>query len=355
VANLARECKGLGFAVHLFVIGSDYARLLTEFASTFDSISLVPDAALTTPSRLLSLLGGMDVVINNNSAHLPPILGDLRRQGTKLITQLQAVDLSMHGVPCGPAYVALEYEHTLHRVTVPSRKLGNWLKAWGMPEDKVIFMPNGPGFAVPQARVITSLLARRQRTQADPLHVLFMARFDRQKGLDRLVELVRLTHSHGVPLQWRIVGQRVLMDYESQPIDFDVLRPWLWPPALDAQNLIAHYAWADVLVLTSRYEGSPLSILEAQSLGCVPLATVCGAVDEQIEDGATGYLFDNTASTEALSVAMLDRLVALQKDRDMLLQLAEQAARTRQDQSWQNNISTLSACLHEWFPAQEAR
>jgi len=297
----------------------------------------------------------MDVVINNNSAHLPPILGDLRRQGTQLITQLQAVDLSMHGVPCGPAYVALEYEHTLHRVTVPSHKLGNWLKAWGMPEDKVIFMPNGSGFAVPQARVTASLLARRRRTKADPLHVLFMARFDRQKGLDRLVELVRLTNSNGVMIHWRIVGQRVLMDYELQPIDFDVLRPWLWPPALDAQTLIAHYAWADVFVLPSRYEGSPLSILEAQSLGCVPLATACGAVDEQIEDGVTGYLFDNTASTETLSVAMLDRLVALQKDRDMLLQLAEQAARTRHDQSWQNNISALAACLNEWFPAHEAR
>ena len=126
-------------------------------------------------------------------------------------------------------------------------------------------------------------------------------------------------------------------------------------PGVDAQNLIAHYTWADVLVLPSRFEGSPLSVLEAQSLGCVPLATACGALDEQIEEGVTGYLFGNTASTEAFSAAMLNRLVALQNDRGLLLRVAEQAARTRQDQSWQNNIRALAACLHEWFPDHEAR
>ena len=90
--NLAQECKRLGFAVHLFVVGSEQARLLTEFTSTFDSICLVPDVDFTTPPHLLSLLGGMDVVINNHSPHLSHILGDLRRQGTKLINQLHVVD-----------------------------------------------------------------------------------------------------------------------------------------------------------------------------------------------------------------------------------------------------------------------
>lgn len=354
-ANLARECKRLGFAVHLFVVGSEQARLLTEFTSTFDSMHLVPDTALTAPSSLLSLLGGMDVVINNHSAPLHHILGDLRRQGTKLITQLQVVDFSMHGVPCGYPYVTLEYEHALHRITAPSQHLVNWLQAWGIPEDKIILMPNGPGFEVPQARVTAALLARGQRTQDTPLRVLFMARFDRQKGLDRLIALVRLANAHSARLDWRIVGKPVLVEYGAQPIDLDALRPWLWPPALDAQSLIAHYTWADVLVLPSRFEGSPLGILEAQSLGCVPLATACGAVDEQIEEGVTGYLFDNTASTEAFSVAMLDRLMALQGDRGLLLHMAEQATKTRREQSWQYTTGALATCLHAWFPAQEAR
>jgi glycosyltransferase involved in cell wall biosynthesis len=51
-------------------------------------------------------------------------------------------------------------------------------------------------------------------------------------------------------------------------------------------------SWADVTVLLSDYEGVPLSILEAQRLGVVVIATDVGAVSEIIESGRNGILVD---------------------------------------------------------------
>jgi len=46
----------------------------------------------------------------------------------------------------------------------------------------------------------------------------------------------------------------------------------------------------DVVVLTSKWEGMPISLIEALSKGRIVVATNTGGVSELIEDGLTGYL-----------------------------------------------------------------
>jgi len=130
------------------------------------------------------------------------------------------------------------------------------------------------------------------------------------------------------------------------------IEKYLHPPALDAYALLRHYSWADVLILTSRYEGSPLTVLEAQLLGCVPLATRTGAVEEKIDEGRTGFLFANDQATTQLSGAMLDRLEKLHRDRATLRRLAQHASQVRREQTWQHTTREWAACLNAWFPAQ---
>jgi glycosyltransferase involved in cell wall biosynthesis len=49
---------------------------------------------------------------------------------------------------------------------------------------------------------------------------------------------------------------------------------------------------ADVMLLASRFEGTPNVILEALAAGCPPVATRVGGVTELIDSGVTGYLHD---------------------------------------------------------------
>ncbi|MBK1662707.1 glycosyltransferase, partial [Paracraurococcus ruber] len=101
------------------------------------------------------------------------------------------------------------------------------------------------------------------------------------------------------------------------------------PPARSAraaEDLDALYAWADVLVLPSRFEGVPLVVLEAQRMGCVPLATDVGALGEAVAHGEDGLLVPGTLPEEAIIAGFVDALRALAADRARLLALGERAA-----------------------------
>ncbi|MGF1476086.1 MAG: glycosyltransferase [Geminicoccaceae bacterium] len=59
----------------------------------------------------------------------------------------------------------------------------------------------------------------------------------------------------------------------------------------------------DLFVMTSRWEGLPLSLLEAMAMGCVPVATRADGIVDVIEQGKNGYLAaigDHGAIAEAI-------------------------------------------------------
>lgn len=72
-------------------------------------------------------------------------------------------------------------------------------------------------------------------------------------------------------------------------------------PAVSYVGAIPHAAdtfipYLDILVLPSRTEGLPMSILEAMQLGVVPVATAVGGIPEIIEDNQSGFLIERDAA-----------------------------------------------------------
>lgn len=86
------------------------------------------------------------------------------------------------------------------------------------------------------------------------------------------------------------------------------------PPEQVPEVLSEH----DVFIFPSRFEGLPLSLVEAMAAGCVPVASrIKGVTDFVLRDGADGLLFDmGDVRGAAQAVA------ALAKDRAMLTRLA---------------------------------
>jgi glycosyltransferase involved in cell wall biosynthesis len=56
------------------------------------------------------------------------------------------------------------------------------------------------------------------------------------------------------------------------------------------EDIGAFYRLYDIYILTSRLDGRPLSVMEAQASGCAVLAARVGSVPEIMEDGVTGAL-----------------------------------------------------------------
>lgn len=331
--NLAREARRRGWAPHLFVLGSRDVVLLKEFESEFETLTIVESRTACSAERLLGLLGTMNVVIANNCGLVNPALGLLRRMGVKTFAHLHSVSINRFGCTHGEPYEALRYEHTFDGVICVSQKLLRWFRSWGFPEAKLHYVPNAPSFAVGDELVRQGFELRAGRPPGAPLNVLYLGRFDREKGLDRLSILCRRSLREHVA-QWRVVGRQVVA--EGAPTDED-LRPMeslIEPPAMTAMALANLYGWADVVVMVSRFEGAPLTILEAQRFGCVVLSTNVGAIDELIDDGHTGFLFDNSLEPSALADAMLARLRALAANREQLLSVAHAGAVLRRTATW---------------------
>ncbi len=76
------------------------------------------------------------------------------------------------------------------------------------------------------------------------------------------------------------------------------------------QHVGDYMAQADCFVLSSDSEGLPLSVIEAMSMGVVPVSTPAGGVVDVIEDGVNGYLadsFDDEAFYRKIKQAISER------------------------------------------------
>lgn len=93
-------------------------------------------------------------------------------------------------------------------------------------------------------------------------------------------------------------------------------------------NLLPYYQQADLVVLTSRYEGMPNVVLEAMACGCAVVATAAGDVGQVIEDGKTGKLVAPDCTPEALA-QILGSLIAAPAQRQRLGTAAHRAVSER--------------------------
>ena len=122
--------------------------------------------------------------------------------------------------------------------------------------------------------------------------VIAVGRLDYQKGFDRLIDAWALVQKGDRFADWRldIFGQgewKDMLDRKIQKLGIEK------SARLDApvKNIAAEYAASSMLVMSSHYEGFPMVMVEAMSLG-LPVVTFdykCGPKDI-IDDGRNGLL-----------------------------------------------------------------
>ena len=335
VLRQAKALRGRGWRPHLFVMGEQRIALTDEARETFESVNLLfgmgetdsdwPNAHFgaevaafgkgAAAEDALGLLAGMDAVLNTHCLPAHALMARLKSLGIRTFCGLHLVERTQWGNPNGTAHTALAYEHAYHGLTVISEKLRRWCVAQGVPADKLHLIRNAPGYDADPARVAAAVAARRNRAPGK-LRALFLGRLDGQKGLDRLAAVIARTRHR---VEWRVVGRAVL----DRPGDLGFP---VEPPATTPAQLDALYAWADAVLLPSRFEGVPLIVLEAQRFGCAVVATDVGATDEAVEHGANGFLVPPGLPEPAMAEAMASLLLRLDGSPELLADVGVRAA-----------------------------
>ena len=347
--NMAQGLRAQGWVPHLIVVGARDAVLTPEWRDTFDSISFLADdefrvwgggsrsylgteipgwATGGDHNLALGLMYWLDAVVNLHGAAISGAMGQLRRFGVKTVTSLHLSDLSPVRRPVGNTYLSLAYEHAFDIFAPCSNRLGDWCHAMGVPADKVVPVPNAPSFPADPAELAAAQAARLARPDDQPLRVMYLGRLDAQKGLHRLTSVMRASRARGLEVEWRVIGKAILND-RGMALDRDLAR-MLEPPLTTPEELAEAFAWADVLVLLSEFEGLPLTILEAQRAGVVAIATDVGAVNEAVQDGVNGILLPLDSAVEGC-LAAIRRLGA---DRAELRRLSGAAYQGMQGHDW---------------------
>lgn len=130
--------------------------------------------------------------------------------------------------------------------------------------------------------------------QSDKINILFVGRFDYQKGFD-LVKAI----ASGLDDRFLItvVGGNV-HSKESPPQHARIsYKGWL-----TSSEIAPYFSHADVLLMPSRWESFGLVAVEAESYGLPVVASRCSSLPEVVSEGVTGYLFTTNHADEAVEI-----------------------------------------------------
>ena len=151
--------------------------------------------------------------------------------------------------------------------------------------------------------------------------VICVGRYTYQKGIDMLIETWQ--HVHKMHPDWilNIYGAGDSAAYRADAEKYNLDNTILFNGAV--KNITDKYLDSSIYVMSSRYEGFPLVLAEAMSVGlpCVSFACPCGPRDI-IRDGEDGFLCEN-GNTKQLA----DRICRLIEDNNLRKKMGKNAAR----------------------------
>lgn len=146
----------------------------------------------------------------------------------------------------------------------------------------------------------------------DSKKVIAIGRYSYQKGFDYLIDAWAIIHNFQPEWMLDIIGDGEWAGRLQQQIDENKLNHCVHLKS-STSHIEEKYKQASMLVMSSRYEGLPMVLLEAQSFGLpiVSFACKCGPKDI-ITDGENGFLV-----SEGSLPMLADRILRLMEEEEL--------------------------------------
>ncbi|OYD42800.1 glycosyl transferase family 1 [Sphingobacterium cellulitidis] len=153
-------------------------------------------------------------------------------------------------------------------------------KAYWGEIPNIVVIPNANSFQI------------QEKSNLDSQKVIAVGRYDYQKRFEDLIESWKIVQQKEPNWQLNIYGKGPEKDALQQLIDHSLLNDsvFLREPVRDIDK---KYSESSLIVMTSRYEGLPMALLEGQAAGLpmVSYACKCGPRDI-IKEGVNGFLLE---------------------------------------------------------------
>jgi glycosyltransferase involved in cell wall biosynthesis len=144
--------------------------------------------------------------------------------------------------------------------------------------------------------------SEKETKDAPPIVVTFVGRLDTQKGCDVLLNAIAQLPLDLPPVEfWLVGGGPREEELQQQAHQLGLKHVRFLGTRMDIPEILAA---SDIFVLPSRFEGMPVSLLEAMSAGLACLVTDVGENRRVIRDGVSGIVVEPENSQE-ISSAML--------------------------------------------------
>jgi glycosyltransferase involved in cell wall biosynthesis len=169
---------------------------------------------------------------------------------------------------------------------------------------------------------------RQQQVPSDDVLFVTVGRLDPLKNHDLMLEAFSTVRAADPRAKLAIVGEesrdsfRVRLEAKTRALGLEHAVRFLGRRT-DIPDVLAA---ADVFVLSSDFEGNPLTVMEAMAAGKPVISTAVGGVPELVEHGVSGVLVKKGDAAE-LSRAMLNLLRAPEVRQSMGLAGGERALR----------------------------
>ena len=168
-------------------------------------------------------------------------------------------------------------------VTLTERDKENFKKVFGVKDEKVITIPNW---------IENTDKLGNVEYNANSKKIVTVGRLEKVKGYDNLLRVAKLVNEKHFNWIWDICGDGSLYGELSEKIKQENLEKFLCLKG-NVKNIEQKYKEYSFFVMTSYYEGLPLSLLEAQVNKLPIISFDCPTgPSEIINNNENGYLID---------------------------------------------------------------
>lgn len=152
--------------------------------------------------------------------------------------------------------------------------------------------------------------------------VIAVGRYDYQKGFEDLIAAWKRVYDKHPDWTLHIFGNGELRQAMQEQVD-DLGLSKVIDLAMPVKNIEEEYVKSSFLAMSSRYEGLPMTLLEAQTCGLPMVAYTCkcGPLDI-IEDGVNGYLV-----REGDRKQLTNRMLKIIENPDLRIEMGREAYR----------------------------